>query len=169
MIMVTQNDTVEPIATVKNYLPWMADFTQNNVYAGVFTKVPSGWAAQGVLPYHSVELSYVFNTPGSAVVHYLLSLVKDPVTGANLAIGDFNGNGITGSAGDQEDILTSIGWDAADEDTADRVMTIWTHFAKTGNPGTSDFIWPVYTSANDTYVDLGETPIAKTGLSTVFP
>ena len=169
MIMVTKNDTLEPIATVKNYLPWMADFTINNVYAGVFTKVPSGWAAQGVLPYHSVELSYVFNTSGSAVVHYLLSLVKDPVTGANLAIGDFNGNGITGSAGDQEDILTSIGWDAADEYTADRVMTIWTNFAKTGNPGTSDFIWPVYTSDNDTYVDLGEIPLAKTGLSTVFP
>lgn len=60
-----------------------------------------------------------------------MSLVKDPVTGLNLVIGDLNGNGVTGSAGDQADILTSTGWDAADETTADTVMTMWTNFAKT--------------------------------------
>ncbi len=169
LVLVTLADQPEPISSLKNYFSWMADNTQNNVYATIFTKVPSGWAARGVLPYHSVELSYVFNTPSSAVSHYLLSLVKDPATGANLAIGDLNGNGITGSAGDVEDILTSTGWDAADIATADTTMTMWTNFAKTGNPGTADFIWPVYTSANDTYVDLGASPVVKTGLSTVFP
>jgi para-nitrobenzyl esterase len=147
----------------------MAEHTRSDVYASIFTKVPSGWTARGVLPYHSVELSYVFNTPSSAVVHYLLSLVKDPATGANLAIGDLNGNGITGSAGDPADILTSIGWDAADTDAADTMMTLWTNFAKTGNPGTAGFSWPAYTPANDTYVDLGASPVVKTGLSTVFP
>lgn len=169
LVLVTLADQPEPISSFKNYFSWMADNTQNNVYATIFTKVPSGWTARGVLPYHSVELSYVFNTPGSAVVHYLLSLVKDPATGTNLAIGDLNGNGVTGSAGDQEDILTSIGWDAADTATAETTMTMWTNFAKTGNPSKADFAWPAYTSSNDTYVDLGASPVVKTGLSTVFP
>lgn len=169
MILVTMSDNTEPIATVKNYLPWMADNTENNVFASVFTKVPSGWADRGVLPYHSVELSYVFNTPASAVVHYLLGLVIDPSTGVKLAIGDLNGNGVTGTQGDQVDILMSIDWDAQDVNTADTIMTMWTNFAKTGDPSTADFIWPQYTSANDSYVDLGLLPVAKTGLSTVLP
>jgi para-nitrobenzyl esterase len=169
MVLVTKADQPEPISSFKNYFAWMADHTQSNVYATIFTKVPSGWATQGVLPYHSVELSYVFNTSSSAVAHYLLSLVKDPATGLNLVIGDLNGNGVTGSAGDQADILTSTGWDTADEATADMVMTMWTNFAKTGNPSTSTFTWPVYTSANDTYVDIGNAPVVKTGASTVFP
>ncbi|MBN1663432.1 MAG: carboxylesterase family protein [Deltaproteobacteria bacterium] len=169
MILVTKSDSAEPKSTLKNYLPLVADHTQSNVYATIFTKVPSGWAAQGVMPYHSVELSYVFNTPESAVGHYILNLVTDPATGKKLAVGDLNGNGVTGSAGDMEDILTSTGWDAADEAAADTVMTMWTNFAKTGNPSTANFTWPPYTSSNDTYVEIGATPVVKTGLSTVFP
>jgi len=169
MILVTKSDSAEPKSTLKNYLPWVADNTQSNVYATIFTKVPSGWAVQGVLPYHSVELSYVFNTPESAVAHYILNLVTDPATGAKLAVGDLNGNGVTGSAGDMADILTSTGWDAADEATADTTMTMWTNFAKTDNPSTANFTWPVYKSSNDTYVDIGAAPVIKTGLSTLFP
>ncbi len=169
LILVTKADQPEPISSFKNYFSWMADHTRSNVYATIFTKVPSGWASRGVLPYHSVELSYVFNTPESAVVHYLLSLVKDPSTGANLVIGDLNGNGVAGSAGDQDDILTSIGWNAADAEAADTMMTMWTNFAKTGNPSTADFNWPAYTSGNDTYMDMGLYPVVKTGLSAVFP
>lgn len=169
MILVTKSDSAEPKITLTNYLPWVADHTQNNVYATIFTKVPSGWADRGVPPYHSVELSYVFNTPESAVAHYLLNLVIDPATGARLAVGDLNGNGVTGSAGDQADILTSTGWNDADISTADTVMTMWTNFAKTGNPSTASFTWPAYTSSNDTYVDIGAAPVVKTGLSTVFP
>ncbi len=169
MVLVTAADQPEPISSLKNYFSLLADHTQSNVYATIFTRVPTGWAGQGVLPYHSVELSYLFNMGASAVVHYLLSLVKDPATGQNLVIGDLNGNGVTGSAGDQEDIATSIGWSATDAATADVVMTMWTNFAKTGNPSTTSFTWPVYTSQNDTYVDLNASPVVKTGLSTVFP
>jgi para-nitrobenzyl esterase len=48
------------------------------------------------------------------------------------------------------------------------MMTIWTNFAKTGNPSTTTFTWPAYTAANDTYAELGTTPAAKTGLATAF-
>jgi len=175
LMLVTKADQPEPKSSLKNYFAWLADHTQSNVYATVFTKVPSGWADRGVMPYHSVELSYIFNTPGSYVVHYLLFLVTDPATGKPLVIGDLNGNGVngtvtaTGTSLDQEDIWLSGGWNNTDIAVADTVMTMWTNFAKTGNPGTKDFIWPVYTPANDIYVDIGVLPVVKTGLSTVFP
>ncbi len=169
LVLVTKADQPEPISSFKNYLPWLVGHMQSNTYVMIFSKVPAGWAARGVLPYHSVELSYVFNTPESYVVHYLLSLVKDPATGANLAIGDLNGDGVTGSAGDQADILASGGWDHTDAAVANTIMTMWANFAKAGNPSTRDFVWPAYTPANDTYVEMGSVPVVQTGVSTVFP
>ena len=52
---------------------------------------------------------------------------------------------------------------------ADRTMTMWTTFAKTGNPGITGLAWPAYTTSNDTYVELGAQAVVKTGLSAVFP
>lgn len=169
MIMVTNDDNPEPIGTVKNYLPWMADHTRSNVYACLFTKAPSGWESQGVKAYHAAELTYLFNAPFSVTAHYQLGLVLIAGTTTRLPIGDLNGNGVSGSAGDAADILTSAGFNAVDHGTAQTMMTLWTNFAKTGNPSTVDFMWPAYTSVNDTYVDLGAAPVVKTGLSAVFP
>lgn len=169
MIVINTYDNAEPIGTIKNYLPWMADNSRSNIYACLFTKSPSGWAGQGIPAYHGSELTYVFSAPAGVVNHYLLNLVIDPATKAKLAIGDLNGNGVTGTTGDPADILASAGFDADDAAATQTTMTIWTNFAKTGDPGTTDLTWPAYTSANDTYVELGAAAAVKTGLSTVFP
>ena len=169
MIVVNANDEPYPIATLKNVFPWMSDHTSQNYYACIFSKVPAGWESQGVKAYHCDELTYVFNDPASVIEHYLLNTVIDPATGKSLVIGDLNGNGISGSAGDIADILASAGWSAEDSAVAETAMTVWTNFAKTGVPGTDDFTFPAYTRANDTYVDFGSALTVRTGLSKVFP
>ncbi|MBU4055218.1 MAG: carboxylesterase family protein, partial [Proteobacteria bacterium] len=114
MIVVNIHDEPSPIETLKKVFPWMSDHTDQNYYACLFSKVPAGWEAQGITAYHCDELTYVFNHPESVIEHYLLGTVIDPATGKSLVIGDLNGNGIPGSAGDIADILASAGW--SDED-----------------------------------------------------
>jgi para-nitrobenzyl esterase len=170
MIVVNANDTVDPIDTVKNVLPWMKTHSTANHYAAYFTHMPAGWRARGVTAYHGGELTYVFNYPESVVSHFQLNLVIDPATGARLVVGDLNGNGVTGTAGDMADVFASAGFDALDATVADNTMTMWTQFARTGNPSVAGLIdWPAYTPANDAYVELGAAPVARTGLSAVFP
>lgn len=170
MMVVNTNDTPDPIATVKNVLPWMTTHSTQPHYAALFSHVPAGWRAQGLKTYHGGELTYVFNAPDSVVAHFQLNLVIDPATNARLVVGDLNGNGISGSAGDSADVLASAGFDATDATVADTTMTLWTSFARTGRPSAASLAdWPAYTPANDAYVELGATPVARTGLSTVFP
>jgi para-nitrobenzyl esterase len=169
LIVVNANDTVDPIQTVKTVFPWMKTHSAASHYAALFTHMPAGWRARGVTTYHGGELTYVFNAPDSVVTHFLLNLVIDPATGARLVVGDLNGNGVSGTAGDGADVFASAGFDATDTTVIDTTMTMWTNFARTGNPGTAAFAWPAYTTANDSYVELGATPQVRSGLSTVFP
>ncbi|RYF59426.1 MAG: hypothetical protein EOO27_09310 [Comamonadaceae bacterium] len=168
--VVNTNDTPDPIQTAKNVFPWMAQHSASPHYAALFSQVPGGWRARGVQTYHSGELAYVFNAPESVVTHYLLDLVIDPATGEKLVIGDLNGNGVTGSAGDTQDILASAGIDGVDLQAVQNSMAIWTQFARSGNPSVAGLVdWPTYTPSSDAYVDLGATPTPKTGFSRVFP
>jgi len=171
MILVNTNDTTDPIGTWKHVLPWLTDYSASNHYATLFTKVPSGWQDQGLLAYHACELSYVHGYPESLIAHYQLGLVIEPDTGARLPIGDLNGNGVPGSYGDTEDIWISAGWDDADETVTETAMTLWSNFAKTGDPSIPGVLeWTPYTSDNDLYLELGVTPEMKEGLSLLtFP
>ncbi len=170
LIVVNENDTVDPIETVKNVFPWMTTHSSAPHYAAHFRQVPAGWRAMGVTAYHAAELAYVFNAPESVVTHFLLNLVIDPATGARLVVGDLNGNGVSGSAGDSADVWASAGFDALDTSVIDYTMTMWTNFAKTGDPSVPGLVtWPVYTPANDSYVEMGATPTVRTGLSTLYP
>ncbi len=167
MISINTNDTPDPIGTIKNVLPWMSDYKSADIYACLFDHAPSGWQNQGVLSYHGCELTYVFNFPQSAVVHFQLGLVLDPATGSSLIVGDLDGDGLSGSLGDTDDIFASMNFNEIDEQVADTTMTMWTNFAKTGYPGTDDYLWPTYTSENDAYLRLKEFPVVETGLSEV--
>lgn len=49
-------------------------------------------------------------------------------------------------------------------DVSDYVMDMWTRFAKTGDPnGGINVTWPKYSSEKDQYLDIGATPVVKTG------
>jgi para-nitrobenzyl esterase len=171
IILVNTNDTLDPIGTWTNVFPWLSDHSRANHYATLFTKVPSGWEDKGLLAYHACELSYVHGYPESLIAHYQLGLVIDPATGLSLPIGDLNGNGISGSAGDTEDIWISAGWDEADAAVTETAMTLWSNFARTGDPSIPGVLeWTPYTSENDLYLELGINPEMKVGQSQlVFP
>jgi para-nitrobenzyl esterase len=156
------------ITGLQEQMPWRSMFNHAPQYVYKFSKVPSGWAAQGVLSYHGGELTYVFNYPAALATHFLLSLVIDPATSMRLAVADLNGDGMSGSQGDVKDVLASASFGADDATVADTVMTMWTNFAKTGDPSTASFTWMPYTATNDTYAEITTTVAQKTGLMTAF-
>ena len=169
MFLITTNDTEEPIATVLDVFPWMADESTAPHYAMHFSQQPSGWRERGVTAYHGSELAYLFNMPQSVITHYQLGLVIDPATGQSLRIGDLNGNGVSGSQGDTADIFASAGFDQSDEAVIERMMTMWTNFAKTGDPSISEVLeFPLYDSQAQRYVELDAEATVKTDISSVF-
>ena len=169
MFSINANDTPDPTNTAINVFPWMAPLCSANHYATYFTHQPAGWKAQGVEAYHAAELAYVFNMPESVITHHLLGLVIDPATGDSLEIGDLNGNGVTGSQGDPVDIFASAGFDATDQQVIDRMLTIWTNFAQTGDPSIDgDIDYPLYDAATESYVEISADAEIKAGLGDVL-
>jgi len=169
MFLVNTNDTEEPIATVLNVFPWMAELNTAPQYAMHFSQQPAGWKALGVTAYHAAELAYLFNMPESVITHYLLGLVIDPATGQSLEIGDLNGNGISGSQGDPEDIFASAGFDETDDAVIERMMTMWSNFARTGDPSIADELeFPLYDAQAQRHVEMGAEAEVKTWISDVF-
>ena len=169
LFLVTTNDTEEPIATVLNVFPWMAELNTAPQYAMHFSQQPAGWKARGVTAYHAAELAYLFNMPESVITHYLLGLVIDPATGQSLEIGDLNGNGVSGSQGDPEDIFASAGFDETDDAVIERMLTMWSNFARTGDPSIADELeFPLYDAQAQRYVEMGAEAEVKTWISDVF-
>ncbi len=147
---------------------WMTQRTptyESDQFVYKFSRVPDGWADMGLRSCHGCELPYLFNHPTGMVQNFQLGLVTTP-TGERPTIADLNGNGITGSQGDREDILLSMEYGAVDDSVAELVMKMWTNFAKTGNPSTTSFDWPVFTLDNDTFVEFEQdgNAVVKTGL-----
>lgn len=170
MIGATSGDYPRLQSGLTEVMPLRSAHSKSPLYVYRFSRVPPGFAAMGLRSGHGGELPYLFNYPPMYANNYLFDLVLDPVTGKRPEIGDRNGDGVTGTAGDTADVLAAMAW--SDEDTryADTLMTIWTNFAKHGNPSTSTLTWREYTAASDEYVEFGPAQIeVKTGLSSAFP
>lgn len=166
MFLINTNDTPEPNSTVLNVFPWMASLTKASHFATLFSHQPAGWKSRGVEAYHAAELAYLFNYTGSVVTHYQLGLVIDPTTDALLEVGDLNQNGV---AGDPTDIFLSAGFNQTDTEVVDNMMTIWTNFAKTGDPSIEGKIeFPVYDDQAQMYVEVSETLDPKSNISSRF-
>lgn len=169
MFVVNTNDTIDPIETVIDVFPWMAPLKTAPVFATLFSHQPRGWREQGVQAYHGGELAYMFNMPESVITHYQLGLVIDPATGESLVIGDLNNNGVTGSQGDPADIFASAGFDETDDQVIERMLTIWTNFAKTGDPSIpGELEYPLYDGQTQRYIELSDQAEEKIGIADVF-
>lgn len=169
MFVVNTNDTIDPINTVIDVFPWLAPLNTSPVYATLFSHQPKGWREQGVQAYHGAELAYMFNMPESVITHYLLGLVIDPATGESLVIGDLNNNGVTGSQGDPADIFASAGFDETDDQVIERMLTIWTNFARTGDPSIpGELEYPLYDGQTQRYIELSDQAEEKIGIADVF-
>ena len=170
MVGVTSGDYASLRGALPVFMTQRTPTYKSNQFVYKFSRVPDGWAAMGLLSGHGGEVPYLFNYLPGMVSNYSLGLVLTPQN-TKPPIGDLNGNGVTGTAGDASDVIASMRWGANDVATVNTVMTTWTQFAKTGNPSTPTLTWPPYTLANDTYVEFGPTPAAnvRTGLATAFP
>ena len=63
------------------------------------------------------------------------------------------------------DFFASAGFDATDQQVIDRMLTIWTNFAKTGDPSIDGEIdYPLYDAAVESYVEISATAEIKAGL-----
>ncbi|MEY4564253.1 MAG: hypothetical protein RLZZ618_3530 [Pseudomonadota bacterium] len=170
MVGATSGDYATLRAAMPLFMTQRTPTYLSNQFVYKFSRVPDGWSAMGLLSGHGGEVPYLFNFTAGMVSNYSLNLVLTPA-GTKPPIGDLNGNGITGTAGDAADVFTSMGWGAADVATVDTVLSMWTNFAKTGNPSTTGVTWPAFTLSSDTYMEIGPgaTPSTKTGLATAYP
>ncbi|MEH6498074.1 MAG: carboxylesterase family protein [Pseudoalteromonas distincta] len=162
----TSGDYPHLRAALPIWLTQRSDTYQSNQYVYKFSRVPDGWADLGLRSCHGCELPYLFDYPQGMVQNFQLGLVLTP-EGTRPVIGDINGNGVTGSQGDAADVFASMEYGADDEVISDLTMTLWSNFAKTGNPSTDGLDWPPYTNANDTFVEIGPGAEAtiETGLA----
>ncbi|MGJ7545867.1 carboxylesterase/lipase family protein [Variovorax sp. LT1R16] len=139
-------------------------------YVYKFSRVPAGWTRLGLLSGHSGELPYLFGYPRGMATNYSMGLTLTP-DGKKPPIGDLNGNGVSGSAGDEADVLAAMEWGPADTAISEQTMTFWTDFAKHGRPGTAALDWPAYTVSGDAFMEIGPeaTSSVRTGLAKAFP
>jgi para-nitrobenzyl esterase len=145
-------------------MPWRSSNNKAPQYVYKFDHVPVGWAAKGVKAYHGSELVYVFNYPASVFAHYLLGLTGLPP------------DGYYDPPANTRPYWTPVGYatyptgyDTTDKQLTDKVMAMWTNFAKTGDPSITGFKWTLYTMANDTYLEIENILQLKTGLASAFP
>ena len=116
-------------------------------YACIFDKVPGRWKEEGCVSFHAVELGYVFgdwdNSTGWLPKVFFL---------ANQSGAKTENPGLT----------------EADKRISERIMAMWTQFAKTGNPNIEDIVaWPAYDSGKDQYLYIGESLEVKSGFSKI--
>jgi para-nitrobenzyl esterase len=113
-------------------------------YAGIFDQVPDSWRKEGCVASHAMELHYVFGALDDResweahVNLYSLSGAKSSVP-----------------------IISET-----DRKVSETMMTIWTQFAKTGNPGVRGLKeWPAWDRQSDQYLLITEPLQVKSGYS----
>ena len=118
---------------IKDYLRLLTgkSTTNSQGYAAVFDQVPEGWRREGCVAAHGMELHFVFGALEDAEAWaaakggYAESGAKSPVP----AISN------------------------SDREVAENIMTMWTSFARTGNPSVKGLIeWPAWDSKKDKYL-----------------
>jgi len=118
---------------IKDYLRLLIgkSTAESRGYAAVFDQVPEGWKREGCVAAHGMELHYVFGA-------------LDDAEAWAAAKGGYTSSGAKSP-------VPSIS--ASDHKVADNIETIWTSFAKMGNPNVKGLIdWPAWDSQTDQYL-----------------
>jgi para-nitrobenzyl esterase len=133
---------------IPDYIGLLSKASTANVkgYAAVFDHMPVNWRQEGGVCAHAMEMHYVFGALDdldawtSLFFLYAAGGAKSPVP-----------------------LITDV-----DRKVAEEMMTIWAHFAKTGNPSIGGLIdWPVYDEATDQYLYIAEPLQIKSGFSQI--
>jgi len=131
---------------IKDYLRLLTGPSTANSrgYAALFDRVPEGWRREGCVAAHAMELHYVFGA------------LDDVEAWA----GHFSGYSTSG-AKSQVPLISDSDWAVAEN-----IMTIWTNFARTGNPSVKGLIeWPAWDRTTDKYLLITDPLQIKDGYS----
>jgi para-nitrobenzyl esterase len=119
----------------------------SNAYVYNFAHMPAGWAEEGCVAFHGVEIPYVFGAiPDGLISPTILFLSR--------------------SGGCQSN---DPGADERDHEVAENVMRLWTQFARTGDPSVDGLTeWPAYTEEKDRYLNIDYTLEVKQGIRDAY-
>ena len=135
---------------VKDWAVVMSENSRSSIYVYLFGHVPARWRKEGVVAFHGLEIPYVFGCVGPGLRGGTVS---------NLAR--------TGGA-----LQPDPGTDDRDDLISEQMMTLWSDFAKTGNPNAPatenlSETWAAYNSGKDNFLfigDEGDSLQMKTGI-----
>ncbi|MFC1921609.1 carboxylesterase/lipase family protein [Chloroflexota bacterium] len=131
---------------IKDYLRLLKgpSTAESRGYAAIFDQVPENWRHEGCVASHAMELHYVFGG------------LDDTEAWAR----HMNGYTASGAKSPTPSISDS------DRAVAENIMTIWTHFARTGNPSVKGLIeWPAWYQTSDEYLLITDPLQIKNGYS----
>jgi para-nitrobenzyl esterase len=131
---------------IKDYLRLLTGQSTANSrgYAAIFDQVPENWRREGCVAAHGMELHYVFGA----------------LDDAEAWAGHFGGYSTSGAKSKVPLISDS------DRAVAENIITIWTNFARTGNPGVKGLIeWPAWDNTTDKYLLITDPLQIKHGYS----
>lgn len=120
---------------------------RSNMYAYVFSQVPSNWEEFGLLAYHGLEVAYQFGTIDTIDTHYN-SLFAAP-----------------------EGLVPDPGLDDEDRYIAEATMALWTQFARQGCPSVRELVkWPDFRlkEGQDRYLDIRYPLEVKSGFMELY-
>jgi para-nitrobenzyl esterase len=118
--------------------------TGATVHAIIFDQVPGQWRKEGCVSSHAMELGYVFGDWDNASSYWQHIL------------------GIAGPGGAKS---PEPGLTAVDRQISELMMSIWTQYAKTGDPRPAGLTWPAWNSKTDQYLYIKDKPQVKSGYS----
>jgi para-nitrobenzyl esterase len=111
-------------------------------YGYIFDRVPAGWKRKGITCNHGRELAYVFGNLDPKSESWNM-----PLPGLGVVDPDIT-----------ED----------DNRVSETMMTMWTNFARTGNPSIQGVVdWPAWDEEKDRYLYITEKPEVRSGFSKI--
>lgn len=136
--------------TIPYYVKMFLGASKVNIksYAYIFDQVPSKWRQEGCVSTHAMETVYMFgnvDVPREWAILYFL---------ANQSGAKSKDPGVTD----------------ADRKVSEEMMSMWTQFAKTGDPSVKGLInWPAYEASADQYLYIAGPLEVKSGFSKIGP
>ena len=137
------------VTLIPDYLSLFSGASKTRVtaYAYIFDQVPSRWRQEGCPATHAMELPYVFGDWDNKSGFWSGFLGMASPAGAKSA----------------DPGLTDV-----DRKVSETMMTMWTQFAKTGNPNIKGIVnWPAYEETTDRYLYISAQSEVRTGFSKV--
>jgi len=142
------------LTPTSDMIPDFVNFLTSNLnvgtkgYAAIFNQLPANWEANGQQSFHALDLAYTFG------------VYDDPYADIWQQMTARTTLKVPPELGEQDQIVS------------EGMMTMWTQFAKTGDPNVPgkakrSVYWPVWTPSGDKYLYLDEGLQINSGFSAV--